>query len=248
MLAIIGGSGLTQLSSLEIERREVVRTPFGAPSGTLAYGRIGHQQVVFLARHGHGHTIPPHRVNYRANLWALVKSAGADGIVSVASVGSMRDDLKPGALVVPHQIIDYTWGRLATFFDGGDAPVVHVDFTEPYDRALRERLLCASDAVGLMVSGAAVYAATQGPRLESAAEIERLVRDGADIVGMTGMPEAVLARELKIPYAVVCVVANWAAGRGDSASSIRFEQIEAVLHESMGKVRSVIEHLCAATV
>ncbi|MDP2169571.1 MAG: S-methyl-5'-thioinosine phosphorylase [Rhodocyclaceae bacterium] len=248
MLAIIGGSGLTRLSSLEIERREVVRTPYGEPSGTLAYGRIGHQQVVFLARHGHGHTIPPHRVNYRANLWALVKSAGADGIVSVASVGGMRDDLKPGALVVPHQIIDYTWGRLATFFDGGDAPVVHVDFTEPYDRALRERLLCASDAAGLKVSGAAVYAATQGPRLESAAEIERLVRDGADIVGMTGMPEAVLARELKTPYAAVCVVANWAAGRGDSASSIRFEQIEAVLHESMGKVRSVIEHLCTATV
>lgn len=248
MLAIIGGSGLTQLSCLAIERREVVRTPYGEPSGTLTYGSIGPRQVVFLARHGHGHTIPPHRVNYRANLWALVKAAGADNIISVASVGGMRPDLQPGALVVPHQIIDYTWGRLATFFDGGDAGVVHVDFTEPYDRALRERLLCAGDAAGLQVSGSAVYAATQGPRLESAAEIERLVRDGADIVGMTGMPEAVLARELKTPYAAVCVVANWAAGRGDSTSSIRFDQIEPVLHESMGKVKSVIEHLCAASV
>ncbi|MBA3033408.1 MAG: S-methyl-5'-thioinosine phosphorylase [Gammaproteobacteria bacterium] len=248
MLAIIGGSGLTQLSCLEIERREVVRTPYGEPSGTLAYGSIGRQQVVFLARHGHGHTIPPHRVNYRANIWALVKAAGADGIVSVASVGGMRDDLKPGALVVPHQIIDYTWGRLATFFDGGDAAVVHVDFTEPYDRSLRERLLRAGEMALLPLAGTAVYAATQGPRLESAAEIERLVRDGADIVGMTGMPEAVLARELKTPYAAVCVVANWAAGRGDSTSAIRFDQIEAVLHDSMGKVRRVIEQLCAATV
>ncbi len=245
MLAIIGGSGLTQLVSLEVARREVVRTPYGEPSGTLTYGSIGQQQVVFLARHGHSHTIPPHRVNYRANLWALVKSAGADGIVSVASVGGLRADLPPGALVVPHQIIDYTWGRPGTYFDGGDAPVVHVDFTEPYDRRLRERLLCAGAAASIPLADAAVYAATQGPRLESAAEIERLARDGADIVGMTGMPEAVLARELKTPYAAICAVANWAAGRGDSASAIRFDQIEAVLQESMGRVRRVIEHLCA---
>jgi 5'-methylthioadenosine phosphorylase len=248
MLAIIGGSGLTQLVSLEVAQREVVRTPYGEPSGTLTYGSIGQQQVVFLARHGHSHTIPPHRVNYRANLWALVKSAGADGIISVASVGGLRADLPPGALVVPHQIIDYTWGRPATYFDGGDAPVVHVDFTEPYDRRLRERLLCAGEGASIPLADQAVYAATQGPRLESAAEIERLGRDGADIVGMTGMPEAVLARELKTPYAAICAVANWAAGRGDSASAISFDQIEAVLHESMGRVRRVIEHLCAESV
>ena len=248
MLAIIGGSGLTQLASLEVARREVVRTPYGEPSGTLAFGRIGAQEVVFLARHGQGHTIPPHRVNYRANLWALVKAAGAEGIISVASVGGIRDDLGPGALVVPHQIIDYTWGRMHSFFDGGDAPVVHVDFTEPYDRALRERLLCAAAAAGLKTSGAAVYAATQGPRLESAAEIERLARDGADIVGMTGMPEAALARELEIPYAAICAVANWAAGRGDSASTIHFDRLEAVLQETLGQVRRVIEQLCATRV
>jgi 5'-methylthioadenosine phosphorylase len=246
MLAIIGGSGLTQLACLEIARREVVRTPYGEPSGTLTHGRIGQQEVVFLARHGHGHTIPPHRVNYRANLWALVKAAGAEGIVSVASVGGIRADLGPGALVVPHQIVDYTHGRPATFFDGGEAPVVHVDFTEPYDRALRERLLCATEAVGIKASGAAVYGATQGPRLETAAEIDRLERDGCAIVGMTGMPEAGLARELETPYAAICVVANWAAGRGDSASAISFERIEAVLQESLGQVRRVIEHLCAS--
>jgi 5'-methylthioinosine phosphorylase len=246
MLAIIGGSGLTQLACLDVARREVVRTPYGEPSGTLVFGRIGVQEVVFLARHGHGHTIPPHRVNYRANLWALVKAAGAEGVISVAAVGGLRADLGPGALVVPHQLIDYTWGRPSTFFDGGEAAVVHVDFTEPYDRSLRERLLCASEAAGIAVSGAAVYAATQGPRLETAAEINRLERDGADIVGMTGMPEAVLARELGAPYAALCVVANWAAGRGDSASAIAFERIEAVLKASMGQARRIIEHLCAA--
>jgi 5'-methylthioadenosine phosphorylase len=245
MLAIIGGSGLTQLACLDIDRREVVRTPFGEPSGALTHGRIGQQQVVFLARHGHGHKIPPHRVNYRANTWALVKAAGATGIISVASVGGIRADLGPGTLVVPHQLIDYTSGRPATFFDGGEAPVVHVDFTEPYDRQLRERLLCAGEAARMAVSGTAVYAATQGPRLESAAEINRLERDGADIVGMTGMPEASLARELETPYAAICVVANWGAGRGDSAGAIPFDRIEAVLQESLGRVRSVIEHLCA---
>lgn len=246
MLAVIGGSGLSQLASLEVVRREVVRTPYGEPSATLVFGRIGAQEVVFLARHGHGHTIPPHRVNYRANLWALVKAAGAEGILSVASVGGIRADLGPGALVLPHQIIDYTWGRQQTFFDGGDASVVHVDFTEPYDRALRERLLCAADAAGIGLPGAAVYAATQGPRLETAAEIERLARDGADIVGMTGMPEAVLARELNVPYAALCAVANWAAGRGDSAGAIDFGRLEAVLQETLVKVRRVIERLCEA--
>jgi 5'-methylthioadenosine phosphorylase len=244
MLAIIGGSGLTQLAYLEVARREFVRTPYGEPSGTLVFGRIGPQEVVFLARHGHGHTIPPHRVNYRANLWALAK-AGATGIISVASVGGIRADLPPGALVVPHQIIDYTWGRDATFYDGGEAPVVHVDFTEPYDAQLRERLLCAGEALGLKVANSAVYGATQGPRLESAAEIERLARDGADVVGMTGMPEAALARELNTPYAAICAVANWAAGRGDSKHVIHFKGIEAVLQESLGQVRKVIEHLCA---
>ena len=246
MLAIIGGSGLTQLSFLEVSRREVVRTPYGEPSGTLTFGRIGLQEVVFIARHGHGHTIPPHRVNYRANLWALVKAAKATEIISVASVGGIRADMGPGVLVVPHQIIDYTSGRLATFYDGGDDHVIHVDFTEPYDRGIRDRLLCAGEAVSLPLIDGAVYATTQGPRLETAAEINRFERDGADIVGMTGMPEAALARELETPYAAICVVANWAAGRADSANVIHFEKIEAVLQDAMGKVRCIIEHLCNA--
>lgn len=244
MLAIIGGSGLTQLSNLSVSHREVARTPYGEPSGALTYGRIGGQDVVFLARHGYGHTIPPHQVNYRANIWALANVAKADGVVSVASVGGIRADLGPGTLVIPHQILDYSWGRNVTFFDGGNAPVVHIDFTEPFDANMRQHLICAADAAGETAVEGAVYATTQGPRLETAAEVNRYERDGADVVGMTVMPEASLARELDLPYAAICIVANWAAGRGDSAHGIRFESIEEMLHRSLGRVRQVIEHLC----
>jgi 5'-methylthioadenosine phosphorylase len=244
MLAIIGGSGLTQLSNLSVSRQEVVRTPYGEPSGALTFGHIGGQEVAFLARHGYGHTIPPHLVNYRANIWALANAAKADGVVSVASVGGIRPDLGPGTVVIPHQIIDYTWGRNVTFFEGGTTPVVHIDFTEPFDADLRQQLICAADAAGEAVVEGSVYATTQGPRLETAAEINRFERDGADVVGMTVMPEASLAREVDLPYAAICLVANWAAGRGDSAHAIRFESIEEVLHDSLGRVRRVIEHFC----
>ena len=244
MLAIIGGSGLTQLANLNVIRREVVRTPYGEPSGALTFGRLCEHPVVFLARHGYGHTIPPHRVNYQANLWAL-KEAGAEMIISVASVGGIRADLCPGTLVVPDQIIDYTWGRKSSFHEGTDEPVVHIDFTEPYDAVVRARILAAAAAAGEKIFDGAVYAATQGPRLETAAEINRLERDGADVVGMTGMPEAALARELGIPYAAINVVANYAAGRADSSARICFDSIETVLHEAMGRVRKVLDHLCS---
>ena len=243
MLAIIGGSGLTQLANLAVERREVVRTPYGEPSGPLTFGRICGQPAVFIARHGYGHTIPPHEVNYCANLWAL-KQAGAACIVSIASVGGIRADMSPGSIVIPDQIIDYTWGRKATFHEGGDAPVVHIDFTQPYDPELREVLLEAARDAGQAVTDGAVYAATQGPRLETAAEINRLERDGADIVGMTGMPEAALARELDLPYAAITVVSNHAAGRGDSKLGIQFATLEDILRESMERVRRIIEMIC----
>lgn len=243
MLAIIGGSGLTQLSNLENVRREVARTPFGEPSGALTFGHMCDREVVFLARHGYGHTIPPHRVNYRANIMAL-KRAGAKEIVSVASVGSIRCDLSPGTLVVPHQIIDYTWGREATFFEGGDTAVRHVDFTHPYDGALRARLLAAAQAADDHAVDGAVYAATQGPRLETAAEVDRLERDGADLIGMTGMPEAALARELELPYAALNVVVNFAAGRADSAEGIPFDDLETVLQDSMARVHNILQWIC----
>ena len=243
MLAIIGGSGLTQLASLEVGRRKVGRTPYGDPSGALTFGRIGKSEVLFLARHGYGHTIAPHEVNYRANLWAL-KHAGADAVVSVASVGGIRNDIWPGTIVLPHQVIDYTWGRPSTFFEGPGAPVNHIDFTEPYSRELRARLLSAAASVGERIMDGGVYAATQGPRLETAAEINRLERDGADIVGMTGMPEAGLAREINLQYAAIAVVANYAAGRGDSERAVPLDKIQAVLDEAMGRVRRIINKLC----
>lgn len=243
MLAIIGGSGLTQLANLAVERREVVRTPYGEPSGPLIFGRLCDQPAVFIARHGYGHTIPPHEVNYRANLWAL-KQAHASSIVSIASVGGIRADLGPGTLVIPHQIIDYTWGRKATFHEGGNAPVVHIDFTQPYDPELRQVLLAAARDAGKGLVDGGVYAAMQGPRLETAAEIDRLERDGADLVGMTGMPEAALARELELPYAAITVVSNHSAGRGDSKLGIQFASLEDILRESMERVRRIIEMIC----
>jgi len=242
MLGVIGGSGLTQLASLDVSHREVVRTPYGEPSGAITFGQIAGQPAMFLARHGYGHTIPPHEVNYRANIWALW-NRGARGIVSVASVGGIRADLVPGDIVIPHQIIDYTWGRKSTYHEGEGCTVTHVDFTEPYDRALRQAVLLAASDVGIPFHTAAVYAATQGPRLETAAEINRLERDGADVVGMTGMPEAVLARELGVPYAAINVVANYAAGRVDSKEGISFEAIAGVLRGSMQRGRLVIERL-----
>jgi 5'-deoxy-5'-methylthioadenosine phosphorylase len=241
MLAIIGGSGLTRLSTLAVAHREVVRTPYGEPSSALLFGQIAGRDAVFLARHGHGHTIPPHRVNYRANLWAL-KSRGATSVLAVASVGGIRDT-EPGDLVLPHQIIDYTHDRPATFFDGGDQRVVHIDFTHPYTHALRAKCLTAAAAAGIALADGGVYGAVSGPRLETVAEIDRMERDGATLVGMTGMPEAALARELELPYAAIAVVVNHAAGRGDSAEAVSMEGIAQVLETAMDRVRALIEHL-----
>jgi 5'-methylthioinosine phosphorylase len=243
MLAIIGGSGLSKLGNMEVTQRKVVRTPYGEPSGALTLGRIRNCEVAFLARHGYGHTIAPHQVNYRANLWAL-KEQGADTVISVASVGGIRKDMGPGVLVLPHQIIDYTWGRHSTFFEDAGVPVNHIDFTEPYSPDLRNRLLKAAAGCAESIIDGGVYAATQGPRLETAAEITRLERDGADVVGMTGMPEAALAREIGLGYAAINLVANYAAGRGESQHAIPLDRIETVLAESMGRVRRVIERFC----
>jgi 5'-methylthioinosine phosphorylase len=232
MLAIIGGSGLTQLSNLDVTRRLAVRTPYGEPSGALTFGRIAGEDVVFLARHGYGHTIPPHEVNYRANIWAL-KEQKVEGVISVASVGGIRADMKPGVIAVPHQIIDYTWGRKNTYFEGGDQPVTHIDFTAPYSAQLRRRIFAAARACGETLIEDAIYAASQGPRLETAAEVDRLER----------MPEAALARELELDYATIAVIANSAAGRADSLDGVRLEQIGPVLQASLSRVRRIIERL-----
>jgi 5'-methylthioadenosine phosphorylase len=241
MLAIIGGSGLTRLSTLGVAHREVVRTPYGEPSSALVFGQIAGRDAIFLARHGHGHTIPPHRVNYRANLWAL-KERGATAVLAVASVGAIRGAL-PAEIVVPHQLIDYTGDREATYYDGGDRRVVHVDFTHPYSAALRAKCLAAGREAGIALVDGGVYGAVSGPRLETAAEIDRMDRDGATLVGMTGMPEAVLARELELEYASLAVVVNHAAGRGDSSEQVSMEGIVRVLETAMVRVRALLEHL-----
>lgn len=239
MLAVIGGSGLTRLSILENVRHVETRTPYGAPSSPLAVGTIRERPVAFLARHGGEHTIAPHEINYRANLWAL-KEQQPGAVVSIATVGAIRPSLVSGALFVPDQILDYTWGRRSTYFEGEGTKVTHVDFTEPYSSSTRKRIASAAAACGEAIVEGGVYAATQGPRLESAAEINRLERDGADVVGMTGMPEAALARELGLEYAAIAVVVNAAAGRGESKRGISLGQMQSVLDEAMQRVRKIL--------
>jgi 5'-methylthioadenosine phosphorylase len=240
MFGIIGGSGLAKLAALEAPRRQVMRTPYGEPSGAITFGTLAGREIVFVARHGYGHTIAPHEINYRANIWAL-KELGVEGIFALASVGGIRDDLVPHSLVVPDQILDYTHSRESTFFERGSSVVTHIDFTQPYAQSQRKRLLEAARLAGESVFDGAVYACTQGPRLETAAEINRLEGDGAEVVGMTGMPEAVLAREAGLAYASLSVVVNHAAGRGDSLAQVELSKLSEVLQQSLARAVRVLE-------
>ncbi|MCC5958915.1 MAG: S-methyl-5'-thioinosine phosphorylase [Ectothiorhodospiraceae bacterium] len=239
-VAIIGGTGLTSLKGLEIQRREVVHTPYGEPSGPITHGVFHGRDVMFLARHGYGHTIPPHKVNYRANLWAL-KHLGVERLVAVAAVGGISEDMEPARLVVPDQVIDYTYSRSHTLFEDDLTHVTHIDFTHPYDPPLRKLMIEAAERAELDVVPHGTYGATQGPRLETAAEIRRLRQDGCDLVGMTGMPEAALARELGIAYAACAVVANWGAGL--RSEEITMEDIEQNLRLGMERVRTLLGEL-----
>ena len=241
MFGIIGGSGLVKLAALDTPRRQVMRTPYGEPSGALTFGRLAGRDIVFVARHGYGHTIAPHEINYRANIWAL-KELGVEGIFALATVGSIRADLVPRSLVVPHQVFDYTHSRTSTFFESGLNAITHIDFTQPYTERLRQRLLEAAARAGEAVFDGAVYACTQGPRLETAAEVDRLERDGADIIGMTGMPEAALAREAQLDYASLSVVVNHAAGRGDSKTRVELTQLSEVLQQTIVRAVRVLEY------
>jgi 5'-methylthioinosine phosphorylase len=239
-VAIIGGTGLTSLNGLEITRKRMVPTPWGEPSGPVIYGAIFGKQVAFLARHGYQHTIPPHKVNYRANLWAL-KQIGVQKVIAVAAVGGIHAGLAPGRLAIPDQIIDYTWSRGHTYFEHDLTRVTHVDFTYPYSESTRQRLVEGAERAGLDARDRGTYGATQGPRLETAAEILRMERDGCDMVGMTGMPEAALARELNLGYATCAVVANWAAGKAEG--EITLAQMEETLRDGMVKVRRLLEQV-----
>ncbi|MDD2722514.1 MAG: S-methyl-5'-thioinosine phosphorylase [Methylovulum sp.] len=244
-LAIIGGTGLTQLEGLAITRREQLSTPYGAPSAEFITGEFNHQSVVFLARHGNPHTIAPHKINYRANIWGL-KQLGVEDIIAVAAVGGITEAMIPAHIAIPDQIIDYTYSRKHTFFEDANYPVTHIDFTFPYTPKLRNALIAAAVHAGIKISQHGTYGCTQGPRLESIAEIKRMERDGCDLVGMTGMPEAALAKELGMNYASISVIANWAAGKTDG--EITMAEIEQNLHAGMANIAQLLQAFIARTV
>ncbi len=210
-LAIIGGTGLTQIEALVITGQERVSTPFGEPSAPYLIGELNGKKLVFLVRHGNPHRIPPHKINYRANIWGL-KQLGVTEIIGVAAVGGIGADMAPAVIAIPEQLIDYSYGREHTFFADDLEHVTHIDFTEPYTPSLRARIMQAAQQANISITPSGTYGCTQGPRLETVAEIKRMANDGCDLVGMTGMPEAALARELGLAYANISVVANWAAG------------------------------------
>jgi 5'-methylthioadenosine phosphorylase len=240
MLAIIGGSGLSTLTNLHVSRKVVATTAWGEASSPISIGEVQGEACMFLARHGPQHTIPPHRINYRANLQAL-KNAGASSVLAVGSVGGIGADCAPGSIVIPDQLIDYTSGRASTFFDASDRSVVHVDFTHPYSRTMRANVLTAAARANVPARDGGVYGVVNGPRLDTAAEINRYERDGCLVVGMTGLPEAALARELDLPYCAITVVSNWAAGRGDSVHAISLDQLRTTLDAAMNRTRAIIE-------
>lgn len=236
MIGVIGGTGLTEPVFLQNVKILSVPTPWAEEAVDVTTGTVGTHPVAFIARHGRGHRVPPHRVNYRANLWAL-REAGVRAVIGVNAVGGIHARTAPGALAVPSQIIDYSWGREHTFFADDLEMVTHIDFTRPYDEGMRQLLLASAGDIEVWDGG--VYACTQGPRLESAAEVRRLQRDGCDMIGMTGMPEAALARELDLPYACLALSVNWAAGLTDEAISM--EAIGRVLQSGMVTALDVLE-------
>jgi 5'-methylthioinosine phosphorylase len=218
-LAIIGGTGLYKLAELQdVEAHQPV-THYGALSGPVRVGTLDGHRVAFLARHGEGHSLPPHKINYRANLAAL-KALGAQRVLALNTVGGITERFGPRVLGCPDQLIDYTWGRISTICEEPGTDVIHVDFGEPYTRSLREAVVAAATKAGVALVDGGCYGATQGPRLETRAEISRMRGDGCDLVGMTGMPEAGLAREMGLDYACLAIVANWAAGAGSDPDEV----------------------------
>ncbi|WP_447786220.1 S-methyl-5'-thioinosine phosphorylase [Stenotrophomonas bentonitica] len=213
-LAVIGGTGVYKLAQLDDVSSHAVETRYGTPSGPIRVGTLLGQRVAFLARHGEGHSLPPHKINYRANLAAL-QQIGATRVLALNTVGGITEQFGPRVLACPDQLIDYTWGRISTLSEEAGTEVLHVDFGHPYTPMLRSKVLAAAKVTGVRLQDGGCYGATQGPRLETNAEIARMRRDGCDLVGMTGMPEAGLARELGLDYACLAIVANWAAGCGD---------------------------------
>jgi 5'-methylthioinosine phosphorylase len=239
-IGIIGGTGLSTMDKLTVVKKHDVATPFGQPSAQIVEAKLSNKRVYFLPRHGEQHTIAPHRINYRANLWAL-QSLGVTEVIAVAAVGGIGSDVGLGTLVCPGQIVDYTYAREQSYFSDGFLSEHHIDFTYPYTERLRQRILAASQQVNIQMLDQGVYGVTQGPRLETAAEIGRMANDGCTLVGMTGMPEAALARELGLDYACCALVVNWAAGL--SGQVIILSEIEKVVSSGMVLVEEVLLQL-----
>lgn len=239
-LAIIGGSGLTELEGLEIIETINPDTIWGKPSAEITVGKFNDIEILFLPRHGNPHTIPPHKINYRANIQSL-KNAGVNDIIAINAVGGITKEMTPCRIVIANQLIDYTHGRIDTFYEDNLKEVTHIDFTKPYSESLRLQLINTAKESNIDITPRGTYAVTQGPRLETAAEIIKYERDGCDIVGMTSMPEASLARELKMEYACCSLVVNWAAGKTDEM--ITMEIIENNLKEGLGKIHELISAL-----
>ncbi len=238
-LAIIGGTGLSQINGLMITATQALKTPFGTPSAPFVLGSINGKEIVFLARHGNPHIIPPHKINYRANIWGL-KELGVSEIIAVAAVGGITSVMAPAHIAIPDQIIDYSYGREHSYFAEDGNPVKHIDFSYPYDQTLRQKLIRSGKSLRLNCQAGGVYGCTQGPRLETTAEIIRMQRDGCALVGMTGMPEAALARELELPYACCAVIANWAAGK--IKGEITMPEIIINLEQGMADVELLLQH------
>lgn len=239
-LGVIGGSGLGAIDNLEVTHREMINTPYGSPSCPVIYGQIEGAEIVFIPRHGIGHTISPHEINYRANIYAM-HQLGVTHLIAINAVGGITQEMTPGKLVFPDQIIDYTHSRKHTFYDRNADSIVHVDFTYPYDETLRSVLAKSANQLSIAHEVEATYGATQGPRLETAAEIQRMQADGCDIVGMTAMPEAALAREMAISYASCSVVVNMAAGKG-LEGVVSMQEIESNLKSGMHSVHKLLTH------
>jgi len=240
-LAVIGGTGVYALADLQDVQAHDFETRFGAPSGPVRVGLLGGQRVAFLARHGEGHSVPPHKINYRANLQAL-KDIGATRVLALNTVGGITDACGPRVLACPDQLIDYTWGRISTICEEPGTEVLHVDFGDPYTHLLRQQILAAARTAGVALVDGGCYGATQGPRLETRAEIRRLRRDGCDLVGMTGMPEAGLAREMGLEYACLAIVANWAAGCGTD-EEITMDEVLANVAAASAGIPALVEAL-----
>lgn len=245
MIAIIGGSGLDRFDELWVLERSCIKTSWGPTSGPLTRGTLNGVEVIFLPRHGDMHQLPPHRINYRANIAAL-KEFGVTRVIAVNAVGAIDQAIAVGDLVVPDQLIDYTWGRAHSFYDAEEAVLRHIDFTWPFTQSLRQQLLACAASCGLAVRDGATYAVTQGPRLETAAEIRKLAGDGCHLVGMTSMPEAALAREAGLAYASLALAVNSAAGMDDAPLAL--DAITTVIQARMPVIKQLLMDFCAGSV